>query len=440
MWKDIPCSRLFLFALALSMPLLAGCPSGSDSGPREQFISLGTAPVGGAFYVVGNAITEVLNDHKGENNWKLQPKGTKGSQENIRRLDQGKLELALSNAAITYFAVRGESGWEKPYEMRAVATMAPNVALFITKESSGVRTIADLKGKSVSIGPAGAGFEMFVTPILAEHGLSMTDINAISSTQTEAVDQLGDGTIDAAFLGGAIPTSSISQAVTSHKIFFIPFEEAARQRLIEKYPFFHAATIPMTNAEGNATYTGMTEDYQGLNVGSMHLITAASVDEELIYNVTKTLWENREELGKKHPAGKSLEKNATRNTGTEFHPGAIRAYKELGIWPEDGTKTPASPPAAEEPAPTEEPAVTEEAPPAPAAEEPKPETETPPAPTAQEPAPVTEPAPAEETPAEEPAPEAETPPKPAADEPAPAEEPAAAEEAPAEETPAPPAE
>lgn len=359
MWFVNSPVRLWLLALVSSTFLLTGCPSGSDDGSgsgRQQFVSLGTAPVGGAFYVVGGAIAEVLNDHKGENNWKVQAKGTKGSQENIRRLDQGELEAALSNAAITYFAVRGESGWEKPYEMRAIATMAPNVALFITKETSGIRTIADLKGKNVSIGPSGAGFEMFVTPILEEHGLTMADINSVNSTQTEAVDQLGDGTIDAAFLGGAVPTASISQAVTSHNIFFIPFDEQTRQRLIEKYPFFHDATIPMKNAQGQETYKGMTEDYKGLNVGSMHLITSANADEELIYQITKTLYENRADLGSKHPAGKSLEKNATRNTGTEFHPGAIRAYQELGVWPDDAA---AGAPAAEPAAAGAEPATPE---------------------------------------------------------------------------------
>ena len=74
-----------------------------------------------------------------------------------------------------------------------------------------------------------------------------------------------------------------------------------------------------------------------MNVGSMQLITHADVDEELVYNLTKTIWENRAEIVKQHPAARAInEKNAARNTGTEFHPGAIRFYKEIGIWPKDG--------------------------------------------------------------------------------------------------------
>ena len=83
-------------------------------------------------------------------------------------------------------------------------------------------------------------------------------------------------------------------------------------------------------------YADLTEDFQGLNVGSMHLITSADEDEERIYQITKTIWEHRGEIASKHPAGKAInEKNAPRYTGTEFHPGAIRFYKEIEIWPED---------------------------------------------------------------------------------------------------------
>lgn len=326
-----PCSLVMLVAL------IGGCGSqsasnsesdGGDTSGKKQFLSMGTAPVGGAFPVVGGAISEVLNAHKGTIDWKVQAKGTKGSQENIRRLQQNELELALSNAAISYFAARGEATWKEKYDIRAIATMAPNIALFIARADSGIQSIADLKGKRVITGPAGAGFEMFVEPILVEHGVAWDDITSLNATQSGAVDQLGDGAADAAFLGGAVPTGSITQAASTFAVHYVPFEEAARQRLIEKYPFFHSATIPA------GTYKGLDEDFQGLNVGSMHLITSAAQDEELIYQVTKTIWENRAEIAGKHPAGKAInEQNVARNTGIEYHPGAIRFYQEAGILP-----------------------------------------------------------------------------------------------------------
>ena len=113
-------ARALMTLLILAVCCSSGCqPSNksdaekSASSGKRQFLSMGTAPVGGAFPVVGGAIAEVLNEHQGSIDWKVQAKGTKGSQENIRRLASGDLQLALSNAAITYFAVRGEAGWEK---------------------------------------------------------------------------------------------------------------------------------------------------------------------------------------------------------------------------------------------------------------------------------------------------------------------------------------
>ncbi|NND99782.1 MAG: TAXI family TRAP transporter solute-binding subunit [Pirellulaceae bacterium] len=331
-----------LFALIVA-PVFVGCKknssstsdgSGGDSGKR-QFLSMGTAPVGGAFPVVGGAIAEVLNAHKGTIDWKVQAKGTKGSQENIRRLQQGELELALSNAAISYFSVRGEAGWEKKYDTRAIATMAPNVALFIARSDSGIQTIADLKGKRVITGPAGAGFQMFIEPILKAHGVAWDDITSLNATQSGSVDQLGDGSADASFLGGAVPTGSITQATSTFDVTFIPFDEEARQNLIKDYAFFHSFTIP------SGTYKGMDADFAGLNVGSMHVITSASQPDDLIYEITKSIWENREEIAEKHPAGKALnEKNIARDTGIDYHPGAVKYYEEAGILPEAAVAAP----------------------------------------------------------------------------------------------------
>ena len=354
-------SRLVLTFLLTTLICTVGCigcskPNGSNgtSGGgvgKRQFLSMGTAPVGGAFPVVGGAIAEVLNDHKGEIDWKVQAKGTKGSQENIRRLQQNELELALSNAAITYFAVRGEGNWDKKYDMRAIATLAPNVALFIARSDSGIQSIADLKGKRVITGPSGAGFQMFIEPILQEHGVQWGDITSLNATQSGAVDQLGDGSADAAFLGGAVPTASITQATSTFDVQFVAFDENVRQTLIKKYRFFHPATIPA------GTYKGLEQDFQGLNVGSMHLITSASQDEELIYQITKTVWENRAEIAGKHPAGKAInEKNVARDTGTDYHSGAVKFYKEAGIWPESAESTSANAAEVAPSAETEEPA------------------------------------------------------------------------------------
>ena len=144
----------------------------NDNTSKRRYISVGTAPPGGAFFVVGSAIAEVVGGNTSESGWEVTAEATKGTQENIRRIVTGELEFALANAAISYFAVRGEGAWETEHAIRSVMTLAPNVGLFLTPQSSDVRTIQDFAGKRIVVGPAGAGFEYFLKPILAAHGVT----------------------------------------------------------------------------------------------------------------------------------------------------------------------------------------------------------------------------------------------------------------------------
>ncbi len=325
---------VFVAGCLTALLVLPGCGS-SD----REYVTLGTAPIGGAFRPVGEAIAASLNSNP-ENAWRAQPKGTKGSQQNIRELDSGRIQLAMSNSAISYYAVRGEGAFEKPFPVRAVVTLAPNVGLFITKQATGIRAMADLKGKRVVVGPGGAGFEMFLGPLMTEHGVAYPaepqTFTAINDNYANAVTLLGDGTADAAFMGGAIPTPAVVQACTTEDIFFIPYDESVRVKLIEDYPFYRDITVPAKTPEGKPVYADLDTDFPALDVGSMHLITSAGLDDEMIYGVTKTIWENRDAIAAQHPAGKAInEKNAARFTGTPFHPGAARFYREIGIWQEE---------------------------------------------------------------------------------------------------------
>lgn len=326
-----------ILLLLLAAGLVGACGGGTDdssdaaapSSSSRKFLSLGTAPTGGAFFVVGGALAEVANQY-GPEGWEFTAEATQGSRENIRRLAQGDVDFALSNAAITYFAVRGQSSWTEAYDVRSVMTMAPNVALFITRQDSGIETIADLKGRRVVIGPSGAGFEDFVEPILAAHGVTYDDFTAMNAPQSAAVDMLSDASTDAAFLGGAVPTASIVQASSSMDLHFVPFDEAAKEQLLADYPFYAPRTIPA------GTYRNQDEDYDGLMVGFMHVITSAGADEDVVYEFTKAIYENRAAVIERHAAGRSIQpENVVRRTGTDFHPGAIRYYREIGIWPED---------------------------------------------------------------------------------------------------------
>jgi TRAP transporter TAXI family solute receptor len=304
----------------------AGCGKPATGKPAT-FITIGTAPAGGAFAPVGNAIASVVEANKGDLNWKVAPQGTKGTQENIRKLESGDLEFAMANAAISYFATKGEGAWGKPHEVRTVATLAPNVGVFVTTASTGIKTIADLKGKRVVLGPAGAGFDYFLKPLLEVHGIKYEDMTVLDGNYFTASDMLADGKADAAFMGGAIPIPAVTQLCASQDVVFIKLDADAPSKLTQ-YPFYFPIPVKAD------AYSDLEEDITGINVGNMHLITHANVDDEMVYQLTKIIYENRAQIAEKHPAAKALNpKNVVRDTGTPFHPGAIKFYKEAGIWP-----------------------------------------------------------------------------------------------------------
>lgn len=347
--------KLLAIAGLASATIITGCKDSGSAGPEgasggggqsgeRQYLTIGTAPVGGVFFTIGGALSDVL-DQKGAENWRVAAQSTGGSLENIRRLESGDIQFAVCNSAISYFAARGEGeDFDQAHKIRTVMTMFPNVAMFVAKKG-GVTKLADLKGKRVSVGPQGAGFEYFVRPLLQAHGLTYDDFTAVYAGQQTCVDYLGDGSIVAAFLGGGVPTASITSAASSMDILLVPFGEAEKTKLIKDYPFFDAATIPAK------TYKGQDEAFEGLNVGSAHFVTHENVSEDLVYEVTKTIFENKALVVEKHAAGKSINpKNVIRNTGVEFHPGAIRYYQEIGIWPGSEAKTTAPPAAASAPA------------------------------------------------------------------------------------------
>ena len=318
--------HLVILSILIAIFLPACGKSGSD-GSSKKFISIGSAPTGGTFFVIGGAFEKVLNESKV--GFTATNEATKGSRENIIRLNKGDIDFGMSNAAITYFAVKGESDWKEKMDIRSVLTMAPNVGQFITTADSGITTIAQLKGKRVYVGPAGAGFNQFLTPILEAHGVKYSDFTPVNGKFSDAVGFIKDKQVDAAFLGGAIPTPAIVQASTTLDIVFIPYDETAKAELLKKYPSFSAMTVPADK------YKALKEDFKGLSVGYMHLITHAKVDEDTVYKVTKALYENRAKVVEIHPAGKAInEKNTVRKTGTPFHPGAIKYFKEAGIWSE----------------------------------------------------------------------------------------------------------
>ena len=331
--SGLPAARARVVVVVLA-GVLAACGGGSgggeggDSAPARQFLSVGTAPPGGAFFVVGSALAEVVNETATGLGYSVTAEATSGSQENIRRLASGELDFALSNAAITYFAVRGSEGWDRAYQVRSVMTLAPNVALFVTQAASGINTIDDLRGRRVSVGSGGSRVRV-LRPSAARGARS--DLRRLLPPQRDAAGcrRHADrrlGGCDVPRRRGADRFDHAGGGVDG--VTFIPYGNDEKARLVDEYVFFRPATIPPE------TYRGQSEPFEGLDVGSMHFITSTDAPEDLVYNVTKLLYENRELVVEKHAAGRAINPaNVVRDTGTAFHPGAIRFYQEAGVWP-----------------------------------------------------------------------------------------------------------
>ena len=272
--------------------------------------------------------------------------------------------------------------------------------MFVTKRDSGIRAIGDLKGRRVVIGPAGAGFEMFVMPILESHGVAAGSFSAIYAPQGVAVEMLSDGAADAAFLGGALPAQSIIQASGSFEVYVVPFDPRVRGKLVRDYAFFKP--IPhglvksrypkilhyemenriaqMSRAEALAFIRDQGLRVPGaetlelaslrkavtgarfgwLNVGSMQVVTHKNTDGKLIRSLLEVLWEQRKELARRHPAlgflqlkavplpdgQKRLIQGAVLYTGIPFHPGAVEFYEshpEIGFRPNPANRVPKRP-------------------------------------------------------------------------------------------------
>lgn len=337
--------HLLLCALLAATLALTACngdsgEGGGDDTPTKPFVTIGTASKGGTFMAIGANMAELLNGHTDELGWrKVNAKPLAGSMANMKALSDTDrpIQFGMANASITWFAYRGEATIggkaEAKQDVRNVMTLFAAFGQFVSKNGSDIKTIAGLKGKRIITGPAGAGFENFLRPVLDAHGVAWSDIEAVPLAQGQVLDAIQDGTVDAAFLGGAVPHATVAQAMSSSDVQLLAFDEAALDALVAKYSFFTKRTI---KAE---TYQSQAADFVGLNVGVAHIVAAPDADADMVYGFVKTIYENREALVPKHPAFRSINpKNVARDLGFPYHEGAIKAYKELGVWPEQTTE------------------------------------------------------------------------------------------------------
>ncbi len=290
-------------------------------------IQIATASVGGSYFPLGTAIAEVVTDNVP--GVIATAESSSGSNQNIRLLDAGEIHFGMANAAITTSAVVGAGEFEKAFPVAAVISLQSSVAVIVALEGGGVATMTDLAGQRVTTGPAGGGWEYFVEPIIAGHGVAWDDFQQIYESQANAMELLKDGTVDAVFVGGTVPHATIVSATATHALEFLPYDSGALARIRADHPFIVPVTIPA------GTFEGQDGDLQSADSGTAQLLVHADADPDMVYLITKTIYENRDAIARAHPAGREITpERAAMDIGVPYHEGSLRYFREIGILPD----------------------------------------------------------------------------------------------------------
>lgn len=292
--------RALTAGLALAMAVAAvGCGGGGNGG-NESFVNIATGGTAGTYYPIGGAIADVLN--KDATNVNASAQSTGASVANINMLKDKQVEMAIVQNDITYYAVNGTEMFENKIEdLRGIASLYPETCQFVTLDSSGIKTIADLKGKRVAVGAAGSGVEGNVRQILKAYGLTYDDIDEQFLSFAEGATALKDGTVDVACLTAGAPTASVQDVASQKEIRLIPLDDEKVAELVKDYPFYTKTTIPA------GTYQGFNEDVQTVSVMAI-LVATDKMTDDAGYEITKTIFSNLDKISAAHSAAKSISK------------------------------------------------------------------------------------------------------------------------------------
>jgi TRAP transporter TAXI family solute receptor len=322
---------LIVMMLALTM-IIAACggggneavsgDNGGNSGGDKQNLSLLTGGTGGTYYPLGGQIGKIISDNTDAN---ITPQTSGASAENMETLRAGEAEIAFSQTDIAAYAIEGKEMFEgKPIDtIQAIGSIYPETVQLVTTEKSGIKSVEDLKGKSVSVGAPGSGAYINAMQLLEIHGLTSDDVKAQNLSFDESTDGIQSGTIDAAFVTAGTPTGAVEALSAQNDVVIIPFADEKIQSLIEKYPYYAKDKIP------SGTY-GIKSDVNTVAVKAM-LVVTKELDENLVYEMTKALYENTDSIT--HAKGKFITaETALEGLGDmELHPGAAKYFEEKGV-------------------------------------------------------------------------------------------------------------
>ncbi|MEX6504758.1 TAXI family TRAP transporter solute-binding subunit [Jiella sp. M17.18] len=314
--------RLAAPAFAASLALgLAFAPAAASAA---QFINVLTGGTSGVYYPLGVALAKIYSDNIP--GVKTQVQSTKASVENINLIAQGRGEIGFALGDSVKAAAEGdaEAGFKQPVKkLRAIAAIYPNYVQIVAAKSSGITDLADLKGKALSVGAPASGTELNARAIFKAAGMSYDDLGKTEYLPfAESVELIKNRQLDATLQSAGLGVSSIRDLASSIPITVVAVPEAIATKL---GPPFQSATIPA------GTYDGQDKPVKTLAITNI-LVTSADVPDDLVYQMTKQLFEHLPQLVAAHNAAKGIDpKTAAKNLPVPLHPGAERYYKEAGL-------------------------------------------------------------------------------------------------------------
>jgi len=309
-------------AILLTAVMLLGCVS---SASAATFLTIATGGTTGTYYPLGGDIANLFNTMIPD--VRANAEATGGSAANLRKINAGEADLGTVQNDVSWFAYTGTDTFEgeQIQSFSVISSLYAEYVQIVTRADSGINSIADFAGKRISIGAAGSGVIPNAIHVLESAGLTLDDINAQYLSFAESADGLKNKQIDAAFISAGIPNAAITELGSTVDVKLISLTDEEVQKLISAHPTYANLKLPA------ATY-GLEEDVNSIAITAL-LVCANSLDEELVYNMTKALYEQEGILTHAKAAEITLDNFDAGVGELPFHPGAKRYYQEIGVLP-----------------------------------------------------------------------------------------------------------
>ncbi|MCI6187634.1 MAG: TAXI family TRAP transporter solute-binding subunit [Spirochaetia bacterium] len=306
--------------LLVTAMMLASC----SKNAKKDYI-LATGGTGGTYYPFGGAIANIWNTKI--ENMNVTAQATGASAENLRLINKGEAEYAIVQNDVMDYAYNGTDlfAGEKLANIMTIGTLYPEVVQIAVSKDSGIKSIADFKGKRISVGDAGSGVEFNAKQIMEGYGLTFDDIKKSNLSFKESAEGIQNGTLDGCFVTAGVPNAALQELAFTAGLTLVPVDGEAAKKICEKYGYYTQTTIP------GGTYKGTDDDTPALAIKAT-LAVNSKLDEQTVYEMTKALFENLNELATAHAKGKEVSaKAAVTGVSVPFHPGAKKYFKEIGL-------------------------------------------------------------------------------------------------------------